>query len=167
MAVRIHRSGMVVVAAVVLIGIDAMPEDPGAGLLLGILTVASLLLHECGHMLAARSLQVKVREVGICLKGSYIRREQARTPLDDFAISLSGPMVNSLIAAALWTIPGVCHWLAVFNLVLLVTNLAPLPAADGRRAWISLKRAAENWGRSVAGTRPASVRADTHRERRP
>lgn len=134
LAFQIDRGGIVIVLAILLIGIGAIPASLAAGLLLGALTVASLLLHECGHMLAARILNVKVREIGLCLSGSYIRREESRAPMDEVAISLSGPLVNALLAAALWTVPGVGHWLAIYNLVLLVSNLAPLPGCDGRRA---------------------------------
>ncbi len=117
-----------------------MDEHLAAGLLLGALTVVSLLLHECGHLLAARALRVKVREIGFCLRGSYIRREPARMPLDDAFIALSGPLANALVAAALWTLPGVGHWLAIYNLVLMASNLVPLPGSDGWRAFHGLTR---------------------------
>ncbi len=143
-AFRIDRGGAVMMTTVVLIGLVAMAGHIAEGISLGTLTVASLLLHECGHLLAARILGVKVREIGVCLSGTYIRREQARAPLDDIAISLSGPLVNSLIAAALWSAPGMWHWLAIYNLVLLVSNLAPLPSSDGRRAYSTWARAAVN-----------------------
>lgn len=136
------------VAAVMLVGLGAMPENLTAGLLLGVLTMASLLLHECGHICAARALGVNVRELGICLKGSYLRREKAQVPLDELAISLSGPLINALIAAALWMAPGVGHWLAIYNLVLLVSNLLPLPGSDGRRALAALTQAVNRPQRS-------------------
>jgi Zn-dependent protease len=141
-AFRIDRGGVVVVGAVVLIGIGAMAGDIGAGLLLGTLTAVSLLLHECGHMLAARALGVKVREIGVCLKGPYVRRMQARAPIEEATIALSGPMVNAMIAAVLWSVSGVGHWLAIYNLVLLTSNLAPLPGSDGRRILTAWTRAA-------------------------
>lgn len=121
--------------AVLLVGIGPMDGHPAAGLLLGLLTLASLLLHECGHLLAAWASGVKVREIGLCLRGSYIRREPARMPLDEAAIALSGPLVNMLIAAALWGVPGVGHWLMIYNLILAASNLVPLPGTDGRRAF--------------------------------
>lgn len=137
--------------AVVLLGVVAMHGHFGAGLLLGSLTVASLLLHECGHIFAAQTLGVPVREFGLCLKGSYIRRAPGRMPLDDAAIALSGPTVNALLAATLWNIPGVGHWLAIYNLILMLSNLAPLPGSDGRRALVALSR-------HTAGLRMAAVR---------
>ena len=130
------------IAAFALTGLGPMAGHLAAGLLLGTLTIVSLLLHECGHMLVARALGVKVREIGVCRKGSYIRREQAREPIEEAFIALSGPMVNALIAAVLWAIPGVGHWLAIYNLVLMVSNLAPLPGSDGRRAFTAFTRVA-------------------------
>jgi len=127
-------------AAVVLLGVVAMHGHLGAGLLLGFLTVASLLLHEGGHMVAAGMLGVPVREFGLCRKGSYVRRAPGRMPLDDAAIALSGPTVNALLAATLWNVPGVGHWLAIYNLILMLSNLAPLPGSDGRRALVALSR---------------------------
>lgn len=142
-AFRIDRGGAAVIAAIVLIGLVDMAGNLRSGLLLGTLTVVSLLLHECGHMLAARILGVKVRQIGFCRKGSYIRRERAQAPLDEAAISLSGPMVNAMIAAVLWTVSGVWRWLAICNLVLLIVNLAPLPGSDGRRVYAACTQAAE------------------------
>jgi len=139
-AVRIDRGGAVVAAAVVLIGFGPMAGHPAAGLLLGTLTALSLLLHECGHVAAAQALGVRVREIGLCRRGPYIRREQAREPLDDVIISICGPMVNAVATAVLWTAPGVGHWLAIYNLALVVSNLVPVPGSDGRRianAWVS------------------------------
>lgn len=141
-AFRVDRGGAVMVGAVLLAGLAPMSGHPAAGLLLGALTVASLLLHECGHLLAARALRVEVREIGFCLRGSYIRREAARTTLDDALIALSGPLANALIAASLWTLGGVGHWLAIYNLVLMASNLLPLPGSDGRRALDGLTRKA-------------------------
>lgn len=136
--------------AVLLVGLGPMDGHLAVGLLLGSLTLASLLLHECGHLLAARVLQVEVREIGLCLRGSYIRREPARAPLDDAAIALSGPLMNALVAAALWTVPGVGHWLAIYNLVLVASNLVPLPGSDGRRVFAA-------WNQNPAQARVALV----------
>ncbi len=151
-AFRIRRGGVVMAGAVLLVGLGPMDGHLAAGLLLGLLTLVSLLMHECGHLLAARASGVKVREIGLCLRGSYIRRESARAPLDDAAIALSGPLVNALIAAALWTAPGVGHWLAIYNLVLAASNLVPLPGSDGWRAFTA-------WNLNSADARVALVTA--------
>ncbi len=134
-AFRMRRGGVVMTGAILLVGFGPMDGHLAAGLLLGALTLASLLLHECGHLLVAWASGVKVREIGLCLRGSYILREPARMPLDEAAIALSGPLVNIMIATALWGVPGVGHWLMIYNLVLAVSNLVPLPGTDGRRAF--------------------------------
>ncbi|MGH9615716.1 MAG: site-2 protease family protein [Acidobacteriaceae bacterium] len=135
---RISRGGAVTIAAVLLVGLGPMSGHFGSGLLLGLLTLASLLLHECGHLLAARASGVDTSEIGLCLRGAYIKRKPAQGPTDEVAISLSGPLVNALIAAALWSAPAVWHWLAIYNLALLASNLLPLPGTDGRRAFAAL-----------------------------
>lgn len=138
---RIDAGGAVIVAAVLVIGLGTMNGQPTHGLTLGVLTVLSLILHECGHWISARMLRVKVKEIGLCLKGSYIRREQSRKPMDEAAISLSGPVVNTLLAAALWSTSGTAHWLAIFNLILAVSNLVPIPSSDGLRAIHAMRAA--------------------------
>lgn len=153
---RINFGGVIIVAAFLTIGLMTISSRPLTGLLLGVLTIVSLLLHECGHIVATRFAGVRVKEAGICLKGSYVRREQSPDPLMEIGISLSGPMVNTLIAAALWTSPGVWHWLAIFNLVLSISNLVPLPGSDGRhalRAWSRVCATAR-----VSPTRPTPNR---------
>ena len=70
-----------------------------------------------------RVLRVKVREIGLCLRGLYIRRKPRRAPLDDARDRAERPLMNALVAAALWTVPGVGHWLAIYNLVLVASNL--------------------------------------------
>lgn len=137
---RMRRGGIVMAGAVLLVGLGPMDRHLAAGLLLGWLTLASLLLHECGHLLVAWASRVEVREIGLCLRGSYIRREPARTPFDEAAIALGGPLVNALISAALWGVPGVGHWLMIYNLILAVSNLVPLPGTDGRRALAALSQ---------------------------
>ena len=124
--------------AVLLVGLAPMDGHLVEGLLLGLLTVASLLLHELGHLLVAWASGVKVREIGLCLRGSYIQRERASTTFDEGAIALAGPLVNLLVAAALWGVPGVGHWLMIYNLILAVSNLVPLPGTDGRRVLVAL-----------------------------
>jgi hypothetical protein len=66
------------------------------GLPLGALLLASLLLHEAGHMLTAAYLRVPVRECGIRLGGAYIRRACAFRHRDEVLITASGPVVNLL-----------------------------------------------------------------------
>ena len=70
-----HRTGWLLVLLCVVLGVGmggwqlGFPE--------GALFLASLLLHEAGHMLAAAFLGVPVREFGLELRGAYVRRAYA------------------------------------------------------------------------------------------
>jgi Zn-dependent protease len=137
---RIDRGGWLIVLFCLLVGFRPMGEHLAAGALLGVLTAASLLLHECGHALTARWLGVRVQEVGVCLKGPYIRRERALDARQEAVIALGGPMVNAFLAVEVWRVGGgLGCWLALFNLVLLVSNLLPFPGSDGQRILSSLQ----------------------------
>jgi Zn-dependent protease len=103
------------------------------GLAAGALLAASLLLHEIGHMLAAITLRVPVREFGMSLTGAYNRRAYASSCLDEILISAAGPLVNLLLVLPLLYIPVIGMKLAYCNLGLCVVNLLPLPSSDGLR----------------------------------
>ncbi len=94
-----------------------------------LLGVPSLLLHECGHLAAARLCGVKVKRVGISWIGLFVQRESGPR-WANLLISFSGPFVNLLLSAALWnTAPE----FAQINLFVGVASLIPLPKSDGRR----------------------------------
>ena len=94
----------------------------------------SLLIHELGHICTAQALGVRVKKVGIALRGPYIVRDTG-TPAANAVISAAGPSINLLLAAATWQ-----QWptLALISLVLGLANLFPMPGADGRRVLDSL-----------------------------
>lgn len=102
-----------------------------AGLLIG------SLLHELGHVSAARVLGVKVKRFGISWKGPYIVRENG-TPYQNVVIAFWGPFVNMLLAlvavsVGLWTFADV-------NLLIVAINLLPIfKSSDGRRICDNLK----------------------------
>jgi Zn-dependent protease len=103
------------------------------GLPEGALFLASLLLHEAGHILAAAILRVPVREFGLELRGAYIRRAHATRRRDEILIAASGPLMNLLIVVPLIFVPRLGPQLAMCNLMLGVINLLPLPSSDGQR----------------------------------
>ena len=137
---RMHPSGWLVSAFCVYIGIRL------AGLRLGVLTgallVASLLLHEVGHMMAAIFFEVPVREFGLRLAGAYNCRAHARRRRDEILISAAGPMMNLWLVFPLLFLPKIGPQLALCNLVLGVVNLVPLPSSDGLRILRTLRRRA-------------------------
>ena len=112
----------------------------GLGLLLG----ASVLTHELGHCLAARSLGVPVVEVRLYLLGgaSELGRPPA-TPREEAVIAAAGPGVSALLAGIFGlligsTTPHSISWLllielALANLVVAVFNFLPALPLDGGR----------------------------------
>lgn len=88
--------------------------------------VAGTLLHEAGHVVASVSQGLRVKRIGVSLKGVYVVR-QAGTPLQNAIVAFAGPLVNLILAAIL------SGDAALANLILAVMNLAPLPGSDGRK----------------------------------
>ena len=96
--------------------------------------IISLFVHEIGHICAALMLGVRVKKVGIALRGPYIVRETGST-IENAVISAAGPFVNLVLAATTWQV-----WpaLSLINLVLGLANLYPTPTSDGRRVFQGL-----------------------------
>lgn len=96
------------------------------GLGLGVL---AMLLHECGHIIAALLLGVRVKSVGIRWnKGLYTVRERGSSH-QNLLIALAGPFVNLLLVA---TEP----WLPIFsmaNFCYALANMLPIEGSDGFR----------------------------------
>lgn len=126
-----HRTGWFLVVLCLVFGVRMSGWQ--FGFLLGGLFLASLLLHEIGHMIVATLLKVPVREFGLRLGGAYVRRAYALRRRDEILIAASGPMMNLLIVVPLFFVPRVGLQLAMCNLVLGVVNLLPLPHSDGLR----------------------------------
>ena len=107
------------------------------------LLILSLLVHEIGHLAMAQSLGVRVKAIGLCLKGAYLRRSLSHKPLFELLIASAGPAANLLLYA--WFRDGnqLSRWVALLNLVLALSNLVPIPHSDGSRilsSWRELKR---------------------------
>ena len=128
---RMHNTGWFLLIVCVFLGfqIGGLP----LALPIGALLIASLLLHECGHMLAATLLRVPVREFGLRLGGAYNRRAYATRRRDELIISASGPLMNLFLVVPLLFVPRLGGQLALCNLLLCVVNLLPLPSSDGLR----------------------------------
>jgi len=128
---RMHRTGVFVILLCLAIGIRIGGWQ--YGLLAGALVLASLFLHEAGHILAANSLGVPVREFGLRLGGTYVKRAHAVRHRDEIMIAASGPLMNLLLAIPFLFVPRFGAQLAMCNLAVGLINLLPLPASDGLR----------------------------------
>ncbi|MFI5181487.1 MAG: site-2 protease family protein [Thermoanaerobaculia bacterium] len=132
---------------------------PGAlfGAILMALLFFCVVLHELGHSLVARAFGVGVHDITLYPIGGIARMEKnPETPLHEFLIAGTGPLVNFVIALALWGVPGVASalgkldaaatlksltpgaetalvWLLLSNLFLALFNLIPAFPMDGGR----------------------------------
>jgi Zn-dependent protease len=95
------------------------------------LGVSAMVLHEFGHLATSLMVGIKVKSVGMCMKGMYIVRE-AGTPMKNMLVSLAGPLTNVALLLLFW---HVSTTFALANLCFAICNLAPVKGSDGDRAW--------------------------------
>ena len=108
--------------------------DPIAGtLFLGLL---AMILHEFGHLATSLMVGIRVKSVGLCMKGMYIVRE-AGSPMKNMLISLAGPLTNVALILIFW---GHSETFVLANFCLAICNLAPVKGSDGDRALSCLQQ---------------------------
>jgi Zn-dependent protease/predicted transcriptional regulator len=116
--------------------------------------LVSVMLHEAAHAIVANRLHVRTLEVVMFPIGGLPRMERTLKPAEEIWISIAGPMVNAIIAAALFTYIANTHQsapaptltdliqpsdvnllglLAFGNLLLVAMNLLPAFPMDGGR----------------------------------
>jgi Zn-dependent protease len=110
------------------------------GLLYTALFFVSLIAHEAGHMLLADMNHTRVKALGFCKWGVYLRREKAEG-MAEIAISAAGPTVNLLIAYFFhdFSGTGTLAWLSQMNAILFVINMVPIAGSDGKRILTTLR----------------------------
>jgi stage IV sporulation protein FB len=113
-------------------------------LFLGLLAMA---LHETGHVLTSLMVGVKVKGVGLCMKGVYIIRE-AGTPAKNLFISLAGPLTNVALLILFW---NASREFMLANMCFAVCNLVPVKGSDGDRA-LDCLRDMQKVAKPVVGT---------------
>ncbi len=94
-----------------------------------LITLAVMILHEVGHLAAARLLGIRIQRVGISWKGLYVIRESGPA-FDNLITTLAGPLFNLLLATA-WPLS---RQFALANLIFAIGNLLPMAGSDGQRA---------------------------------
>jgi stage IV sporulation protein FB len=115
------------------------------------LLFASVVLHELGHVVAARQFGIQTPDITLLPIGGVARlRRMPTEPLPEIAVALAGPAVNVLIAVLLVLLAGTrvtlgemlipaagaqTMWtrLATVNLWLVLFNLIPAFPMDGGR----------------------------------
>lgn len=94
-----------------------------------------VLLHEYGHCYAARKYAVPTKEILITAVGGIAYIENGtKTPYEEFAVSLAGPMVNMLLVPLTTWHPV----LFALNAIILIFNMIPAFPLDGGRVLRSL-----------------------------
>lgn len=110
-----------------------------AGVLLVLLVFGSVLLHELGHALVARKLDVHVAGIELSFFGGAAKMVQLpRTANHEVLIAAAGPAVSivlGVLGLGVGALTGVTlfSWLGWVNLVLAAFNLIPALPMDGGR----------------------------------
>jgi Zn-dependent protease len=128
----------------ILLGLVFLTRGGLVGILLTVLTFASILVHELGHALVARRLGVRIAGIEMQFFGGVAKMiTPPRSARDEILIAAAGPAVSLAIAIGAIFLGVLVNWwvvtyLGFTNLVLGVFNLLPaLPMDGGRifRAW--------------------------------
>jgi Zn-dependent protease len=132
--VRAHWS---LAAFVVLMGIA---YGGVAGVVLATVLFASVLLHELGHSVVARARRVPIEGIELHFFGGVAKmKAPPRSPADEVAIAIAGPLVSLALALAFFVAArffpdvSVLDWAAGMNLSLGLFNLLPALPMDGGR----------------------------------
>lgn len=100
-----------------------------------VITLASALAHELGHIVAARLSGADISEITIYPFGADIRLcSDLRSYRKDFFISSAGILVNLLLVGAAFLFDPYGHSgsaIALSNLALIFTNIMPIDGLDG------------------------------------
>lgn len=100
------------------------------------LGLSAMVLHEFGHLVTSLMVGIKVKSVGLCMKGMYIVRE-AGSPAKNLLISLAGPLTNVALLLLFW---HASPTFTLANLCLAICNLAPVRGSDGDRVLVCLEQ---------------------------
>jgi stage IV sporulation protein FB len=150
--VRIHLTFLLLVAWLgIAAGLSGGREAALSEVVLVLAVFACVLLHEFGHVLAARRYGIATRDITLLPIGGVASLERMpEKPSEELVIALAGPLVNVVIAAALMLGLGVDlssaglrlieqgqaglpTRLAHVNIALVLFNLIPAFPMDGGR----------------------------------
>lgn len=119
------------------------------GCLLTLVLVASVTLHELGHVWAARRAGAPIADITLLMFGGVSRIGRAANPRAEAGIAVAGPIVSVLLAGNFWLwatlarggppdLELALYLAASLNLMLALFNLLPAFPMDGGRVLQSL-----------------------------
>ncbi|SKA77941.1 Zn-dependent protease (includes SpoIVFB) [Prosthecobacter debontii] len=166
--VRIHFTFFILL---LLVALQGMGGGHGAsGAIEAILFVSSaflcVLLHEFGHVFAARGYGIRTPDITLLPIGGVARLERMpRKPTHELVVAVCGPLVNVAIAAAIWLAIGIKgvlkpdlefaqtghFWenLMKWNLIMVVFNMVPAFPMDGGRVLRAFLAMFTDYGRAT------------------
>lgn len=140
---RVHASFVLVVVWALFSGYGAGPLALAVGLAFLAAVFASVVAHEFGHALMARSFGVETRQILLLPIGGVAQIEAAHLPpREEMYVALAGPIVSFLLAGTFFTFGAVLGDISVssfigglgwVNLGLALFNLLPAFPMDGGR----------------------------------
>ncbi|MBQ3089901.1 MAG: site-2 protease family protein [Oscillospiraceae bacterium] len=97
--------------------------------------IFACLIHESGHLMAARSLGLKIDSLHLGLAGLELKIRRNCNYLGDLLLALSGPAASLLLTALLCAVPvPAAALLSGISLILGLFNLLPIRPLDGGEA---------------------------------
>ncbi|MCI0746267.1 MAG: site-2 protease family protein [Verrucomicrobia subdivision 3 bacterium] len=147
----LHWTFLILLGVVFFNGLDKGTGIPAAAqqVLFVVALFTCIVLHEFGHAFAARRYGIETRDITLLPIGGVARLERMpREPRHELWVALAGPLVNVVIAAALYvilvvasigrfapilSISGFLTTLLWLNVFLVAFNLLPAFPMDGGR----------------------------------
>jgi stage IV sporulation protein FB len=142
-----------------LVGVNGLFRGGIAAAIAGVVMITSVfacvVLHEFGHVLAARRYGIPTADVTLLPIGGVARLARMPSkPSQELVVALAGPAVNIAIAATLWPLivlsesPFLAQLFAI-NIALALFNMLPAFPMDGGRVLRALLASRLNYVRAT------------------